>query len=91
MYDGVSMTDKHQAIRNCVFSFQCKAKWENLEEIGEDSMGSEIRFCTSCQREVYFCEDDQSLIRNIRLNRCIAIQRHPFEIVEVGDVYIPGK
>jgi hypothetical protein len=85
------MEKSDEAIRNCVFSFSCKAKWEHLEEVGEDSLGSEIRFCSSCQREVYYCDDDQALVRNIRLNRCVAIQRHPFDEVLVGDVYIPEK
>ncbi len=85
------MDDTDEAIRNCVFSFSCKAKWEELDEVGEDSIGSEIRFCSNCQREVYYCDDDKALVRNIKLNRCIAIQRHPFENILVGDVYIPEK
>lgn len=85
------MENSDEAIRNCVFSFSCKAKWEDLTEVGEDSSGSEIRFCSDCQREVYYCDDDQALIKNIKLNRCIAIHRHPFDDALVGLPILPKK
>jgi len=63
-------------IRNCVFAFKCNAKWEGMKVVSEDHIRDiEVRFCDSCQKEVYFCEDDDVLARNVRLNRCIAIER----------------
>jgi hypothetical protein len=67
-------------IRNCVFAFKCNAKWEEMKVVSEDHIRDvEVRFCDSCQKEVYFCSDDDELARNVRLNRCIAIER--------GDIY----
>lgn len=67
-------------IRNCVFAFKCNAKWEEMKVVTEDHIRDiEVRFCDSCQKEVYFCSDDDELARNVRLNRCIAIER--------GDIY----
>jgi hypothetical protein len=58
-------------IRNCTFAFKCEAKWDCLEMLEFDN----IRFCNICQKEVHFCDDDDELIQNIHLNRCIAINR----------------
>lgn len=69
-------------IRNCTFAFKCQAKWNSL--IKTDSEG--IRFCNDCQREVHFCEDDDELVRSIRLNKCVAIYKDDsyFEEIFVG-------
>jgi hypothetical protein len=63
--------DKQVMIRNCTFAFKCSVNWDNLEETDEEN----IRFCLDCQKEVHFCEDDEDLVRSIKLNRCIAISR----------------
>lgn len=62
------MSDK-LIIRNCKFSYQCKAKWNALIETDDD----EIRFCNDCQKEVFFCDSNDTLITFIKLNRCVAI------------------
>jgi hypothetical protein len=56
-------------IRNCRFAFKCEQKWDDLNETRDD----DIRFCKDCQREVYLSLDEESLVENIRLNRCVAI------------------
>jgi hypothetical protein len=56
-------------IRNCRFAFKCEQKWDDLNETRDD----EIRFCKECQREVFLSLDEESLVENIRLNRCVAI------------------
>lgn len=56
-------------IRNCRFAFKCQQKWEELDETSNDS----IRFCNECQKEVHLSIDDDTLVENIRLNRCVAI------------------
>ena len=58
-------------IRNCVFAFKCTAKWSELTPTDDDK----ISFCQDCQKEVHLCEDDDELVRSVRLNRCIAIYR----------------
>ena len=63
--------DKQAMIRNCTFAFKCSVNWDNLEETDDEN----IRFCLDCQKEVHFCEDDEDLVKSIKLNRCIAINR----------------
>jgi hypothetical protein len=75
---------ENTVIRNCTFAFKCEAKWEQLEILDFDS----IRFCNGCQKEVYFCYDDQELISNIHLNRCVAIDR--ISVIEMG-YFAPEK
>jgi hypothetical protein len=55
-------------IRNCRFAFKCDKDWDDLDDIGE----SDIRFCQTCQNEVYFCNDDDELVENVKRNRCVA-------------------
>lgn len=63
-------------IRNCVFSIKCKKKWENMESDMDDDDNENIKFCSDCQKEVYLCETDEDLARNIKLNRCISISKY---------------
>jgi len=72
------------AIRNCTFAFKCDSRWEHLEKLEQDN----IRFCNSCQKEVYFCYDDFELISSIHLNRCVAFERE--SIIEMG-YFAPEK
>ena len=39
---------------------------------GNDKSG-EVRFCSGCEKEVYESINDDNLLDNIHLNRCIAI------------------
>ena len=66
------MMKEKTTIRNCKFSFRCKANWDDL--LPTDDQGL-VRFCLECQREVYFCESDDELVYNVVNNRCIAIIR----------------
>ena len=43
--------------------------------ISNADSGSEIRFCSSCEKEVYECTSDQELTDNVRINRCVVIAR----------------
>lgn len=71
-------------IRNCVFSFKCDAKWEEMEsEFTDYYMESEnVRFCQTCQKEVYLSLTDEDLLRNVRLNRCVAITRIDGDLIQ---------
>lgn len=77
-------------IRNCVFTFKCDAKWEDLDEvISDDYLDIEkIRFCSNCQKEVFLSESDAELVKNIRLNRCVAIIRMDglFQDNQIGEI-----
>ena len=68
------MTSKRNSdmlIRNCQFAFKCDAVWENLER----KRYKKIRFCHTCSKNVYLCEDDYELRDKIRKNKCVAIER----------------
>jgi hypothetical protein len=75
--------DESISIRNCRFAFKCDKKWDDLEETQEEL----IRFCNMCEKEVHFCEDDDELARNVRLNRCVAFNKLE-TLVEMGYVRI---
>ena len=63
--------DGEYTIRNCIFAFKCTAKWYELTPTDDDK----VHFCNGCQKEVHLCEDDDELVKSVRLNRCIAIYR----------------
>ena len=62
-------------IRNCVFGFECKMDWETMPNVAQSDRGSTIKFCSNCDKEVYQSVTDDELLENIKLNRCIAIER----------------
>jgi hypothetical protein len=78
-YDGLL------TIRNCIFGFKCDKKWSELTITSDD----EIKFCQTCQKEVYFCKSDDALASYVRLNRCVAIHREGI-INEVTMGYVIG-
>ena len=57
-------------IRNCIFSYKCEKKWDQLTPLKQ----IDVRFCDSCQKEVYFCRTDEKLRESIVLNRCVAVE-----------------
>lgn len=74
------LEDENISIRNCRFAFKCDKKWDDLDETRNDN----IRFCNTCEKEVYFCNDDSELAQNVRLNRCVAFDRDENRLI--GDV-----
>ena len=77
-------------IRNCVFAFKCDAVWEEMEvHETDDFVNSDaVRFCDICQKEVFLSTNDDDLLKNIKLNRCVAINRNlnGSTIIESGEV-----
>jgi hypothetical protein len=67
------MNKSELVIRNCVFAYECKGQWEKMEII-DLGIDQSMAFCQNCQREVYLCETDDSLLANIKLNRCVALR-----------------
>ena len=70
-------------IRNCRFAFKCDAVWENLEQ----KRNPKVRFCSTCSKNVYRCDDDTELYENMVKNRCVAIFR--MEVMLTGMVEYP--
>ena len=77
------------SIRNCVFGFQCQKSWHDMDIVRTSSdalYGGEIRFCSGCGKEVYESLDDDELLKNIKLNRCVLINR----LTESGPIQLMG-
>ena len=70
----MTVSDEDTAIRNCIWGFKCQETWESLSETDDD----DVRFCSKCQKEVFHCTDDDSLVSSIARNRCIAIDPKNF-------------
>ena len=82
-------------IRNCVFGFKCQQSWHDMDvptPSYDRLYGGEIRFCSGCDKEVYESLDDDELVENIKLNRCVLINRPtdagPIQLM--GDVELPS-
>ncbi len=71
-------------LRNCTFAFKCTQQWNELDKTSEKN----IRFCNECQKEVHYCENDQELLKSIKLNRCVAFSRDQV-IHEMGYIVAP--
>ena len=71
IYSDDDFDDDSLTIRNCVFGFKCDKNWGELTHT--ESGG--VRFCQSCQKEVFFCESDDELVKYVRLNRCVAMYK----------------
>ena len=55
-------------ILECDFSFKCPIKWENLVKLDDPNK----RYCTSCEREVFYTRTRTELENNKKLGRCIS-------------------
>ena len=57
-------------IRNCVVEFRklCPLKWESLGKTPDPG----VRLCTTCSRDVYFCDSDEEAIHHAKAGHCIA-------------------
>ena len=70
-------------IRNCRFAFKCDKKWEDLPP----TKVKDVRFCHSCQQEIYFCRTAAQLHEAIVINRCVAVE---FEGADKQSTYVVG-
>jgi hypothetical protein len=59
-----------RTIRNCVVRMKlaCPKTWEALRPTGEPN----VRHCTHCDQDVYYCATDAETIAHARAGRCIA-------------------
>jgi hypothetical protein len=63
-----------------------------MESDMDDDGNENIKFCSDCQKEVYLCETDEELAKNIKLNRCISISKYdnPFGTALMGLIIPEG-
>ena len=69
------MSISEYTIRNCVYGFKCNLSWEDMRVIkpGDEALDTgAVRFCSTCQKEVFDCLNDHELVENICLNRCVS-------------------
>jgi hypothetical protein len=59
------------SIKNCPpeFSFQCPKTWQSLELTNTET----VRFCTACQKNVYWCETPAEVQAHAQQDQCIAV------------------
>lgn len=69
------------SIRNCSYGYACDQHWYGLNETTDSS----IRFCSTCQKEVHWCNAETELAGNIVLNRAVAIDTD--SLVQKKEVY----
>ena len=76
-------------IEDCPLEFrlECPRKWLELYPTARP----DVRFCASCDRDIYLCKDENEAIEHARLGRCIAVFRAvETECLDVGMFYMPG-
>jgi hypothetical protein len=61
-------------IENCPldFRFECPRQWLSLRPTGS----ADVRFCETCQRNVFLCRNNDEAIVHARSGRCVAIRRY---------------
>ena len=83
---------KKIGIRNCEFAFKCSEDWESMKDVSGDYAAEvEVRFCGLCNKDVYLCDDDEDLVRHIKMNHCVAIQHHEIKMPITLGVPIPPR
>ena len=65
----VKLTSNTTKIENCTFEYQCPRTWEVLLKTNVAS----IRFCDSCDRNVYLSSSTDEAWENAEQGRCVAI------------------
>src|ERR1044071_6851142 len=66
-------------IVNCEFEYECPLKWEDFKKSADEN----IRFCNSCQKNVYFVDTQTELNKLAGEGKCVALDlakknKHPF-------------
>ncbi len=50
--------ERAPSIRNCIWGFKWDKAWDKPTQTEVDT----VRFCGHCQKEVYLCDDDESVV-----------------------------
>ena len=62
--------DETITIRNCKFAYKCDKQWFELL----DTKDRNVKFCSTCQQEVFYCNTDEALVEAIKNNKCVCIE-----------------
>jgi hypothetical protein len=59
-------------IENCPrwFRFRCPKEWSHLDRTNR----FDVRHCPGCQKDVYYCNSEESLAEHRRAGHCICIE-----------------
>ena len=60
-------------VRNCIFGIKCNEKWKNMKHVRVDENDRDVKFCSTCEKEVFETRTKDELYTNIQLNRCVSI------------------
>ena len=52
--------------------FVCPHSWETLEPTSSDDNEKEVRFCTDCSKEVYWCSSESEITSHGMQGHCVA-------------------
>ena len=77
-----------ELVRNCVFGIKCNKNWKDMEHVRVDENNRDVRFCSSCEKEVFETRTKDELYVNIELNRCVSII-YTDNTIELGHVKLP--
>ncbi|GAB3191250.1 hypothetical protein GCM10027292_29150 [Hydrogenophaga aquatica] len=53
---------------NCTMEYECSADWNELTATTDDK----IRHCTTCDKDVHFCTDQNQLDGHAKQGHCVA-------------------
>jgi hypothetical protein len=68
---------------NCDFEFECPKEWLNLTETSSKL----VKFCDSCNKNVYMCLDQKEFEDKKSQGVCIALFYWPEELKEQNNPY----
>ncbi|MBC7795343.1 MAG: hypothetical protein H7Z37_00560, partial [Pyrinomonadaceae bacterium] len=59
----------------CEFVFKCPLEWKNLQKTDNPL----VRFCSSCERDVYYAKDSIDANRLAIFGKCVALETNAIE------------
>lgn len=68
-----SVLKSKDKIINCTFEYKCSLDWNNLEK----SESNDIRFCSNCEKNVYFAHSQSELNQFASEGKCVAFNPEP--------------
>lgn len=75
------------------FRFECPKIWQNLDDTAQTG----VKFCKTCERDVFLCSTDEETMRHAEQGHCVARARPHFStlpmmvIGEIGCGVIPTE
>ncbi len=58
---------------NCTMEFECNADWDSLNRTDRQ----DVRHCAICDKNVYFCTNQDQLEAHAVQNHCVTFQETP--------------